>query len=739
MKHSRSLLGFSLAAALIGAGCSDSPIDSDTERIDTNASALAQTTTLLLSVSGKARLGSNMVSMHPGEVWSYDVANDEVGNALNIPFRKKSGKLTKNPAKVNAVHAMDDGTVLLSVKKKAFLGDQAGGPLTCEAGDVVRYDPENDAAETLFRLQPLALAGKVDVDAVTHLGGSLFAVSSSRTAVFVIDGKPTVVRVGDILTFDTETESLSITLSAETLFGKRTRGLNALHANADGSWLISAEKDARAGRNELEVERGDIFSYDPQSEQATMVTRGEEVFRKNNGTLGATEDVDALTMAPIDPSECSIPEIDIHRSLVVHDRATLEQQGNFSLKRTLDQIIDTSGTQTDSLSLFQQWFNFFNPENPNAPSDPLPRCSQDPVDLGLNDFAVSCRPGSASRANEGRFAQENPFANGEFVPTALFNRFDLAPDDGSHCGEYRVIYETNANPFVTLIFEARMPNPDPQQGLAACLPFALRWAQLSEMDNVTARTAALEKMYFEGVTLEGLSYPPIVHADHYGALGGQIRTNLFRNVSSWQLREFKVELGPTGVVMIAPAPVAGNPAPELFAADEHPEFLDDFLQQLDGLTQELSNEANTEQLQTAISSIGMNLPRKYDDGQSNEQSQSSAGCGERCSALDYLSAADTTFKNAVDNELQQRGSSLTVTHVLNRATASSCAGCHVRSNATALGGGLGNWPSTAFRHVIRSSDAESHFLSSALTNSFLPHRQRVLEAKLAEHCAAEAN
>ena len=28
----------------------------------------------------------------------------------------------------------------------------------------------------------------------------------------------------------------------------------------------------------------------------------------------------------------------------------------------------------------------------------------------------------------------------DFFPVALFNRFDLAPEDGAHCGEYRIVY-----------------------------------------------------------------------------------------------------------------------------------------------------------------------------------------------------------------------------------------------------------------------------------------------------------
>jgi hypothetical protein len=88
----------------------------------------------------------------------------------------------------------------------------------------------------------------------------------------------------------------------------------------------------------------------------------------------------------------------------------------------------------------------------------------------------------------------------------------------------------------------------------------------------------------------------------------------------------------------------------------------------------------------------------------------------------------------VQARLVTMGSTLTSDQVLNRATAASCAGCHVSAGGADLGGGLGTWSSPAFRHVMRSSGA-MHSLSSALTQTFLPHRARVLEDKLHEHCA----
>ena len=68
-------------------------------------------------------------------------------------------------------------------------------------------------------------------------------------------------------------------------------------------------------------------------------------------------------------------------------------------------------------------------------------------------------------------------------PLAVFNRFDLAPADFAHCGEYRIVYGKENPAFAPnrflLIFEASVPNPDPDEGEAGCRPITEFWAGLS--------------------------------------------------------------------------------------------------------------------------------------------------------------------------------------------------------------------------------------------------------------------
>src|SRR5262249_50196828 len=146
----------------------------------------------------------------------------------------------------------------------------------------------------------------------------------------------------------------------------------------------------------------------------------------------------------------------------------------------------------------------------------------------------------------------NPFnQDGQhFKPTALANRFDLAPKSGADCGEYRIVYAMVDGPpqngRAFLILEGRLPNPTPSQGLAGCAPVADFWAQLSTDPAPASRASKLDRFYFTGI----LGFAPVVDAAHYGLTTtnvttngprkGQIRTNMFVNRQQWNLREFQL-------------------------------------------------------------------------------------------------------------------------------------------------------------------------------------------------------
>ena len=150
----------------------------------------------------------------------------------------------------------------------------------------------------------------------------------------------------------------------------------------------------------------------------------------------------------------------------------------------------------------------------------------------LNDFPYTCRPdpaeGGQIASNPFEYPDTNPDA---YIPIGLFNRFDLAPSGGAHCGEYRIVYAKRSGITIgrernLLIFEAILPNPHPASGVEGCKRLSSYWAKLSTEDDVEKRANDLEKLYFKGLG----NVEPVVHVRHYGDnshKAGQVRTNQF--------------------------------------------------------------------------------------------------------------------------------------------------------------------------------------------------------------------
>src|SRR5438309_6220548 len=123
--------------------------------------------------------------------------------------------------------------------------------------------------------------------------------------------------------------------------------------------------------------------------------------------------------------------LDARRSFVVTDQAILF---GFSFERVMNAIVARSGSRTTAVRLYQQLFDTQNAK-PGLVSADASHC---------DDFLVNGRPsfnGLPRRCPtpEGPLAKSNPFT-GDHIPLALVNRFDLAPADGSNCGQYRIIF-----------------------------------------------------------------------------------------------------------------------------------------------------------------------------------------------------------------------------------------------------------------------------------------------------------
>ncbi|MFZ5895694.1 MAG: hypothetical protein ACOY0T_31850 [Myxococcota bacterium] len=423
------------------------------------------------------------------------------------------------------------------------------------------------------------------------------------------------------------------------------------------------------------------------------------------------------------------PVVDVRRSLAITELPILT---NFSMQRVFDQLVSTSGIpgQT-SLALFQQWWDTQNP----GPGLGLgPHCDDTSNAYGptLNGYPYTCRATPA----EGIEASCDPFAANSacaYIPVGLFMRFDLAPESGKNCGEYRIVYAKANGRTVSgdrniVIFEAALPNPHIEQGIRGCEKFVRAWAELSDEPSLDKRRIQLEEFYFTGYK----EFEPVISYAHFGENSdgvGQVRTNQFVQPSSpriWSLREFKLKTRCNdGTCRATFVPVTNkvNPYGPLFDATSTepnaPLFQADFPNQVARLAA------------ASLDGIGMNTADVYNTGQSQAN-----GTTENNYVVNFGGYA-TNFRSALQTALTTEGSTLTPDEIVARAQAMSCAGCHRLSNNAALGGGL-TWPaSLGFTHVSeRDVDLETvdgvtrYLISQALANNFLPHRKALVEGFL---------
>ena len=194
------------------------------------------------------------------------------------------------------------------------------------------------------------------------------------------------------------------------------------------------------------------------------------------------------------------------------------------------------------------------------------------------------RSGEVSRLNAAGLLDETDTSATSIAmrPLALFNRFDLSPDNWSHCGEHRIVYgkinpdvPTAPNRFL-LIFEAAVPNPDPAAGEAGCRPITEFWARLSgsTAGSDTDIAKKLHAFFYQGKTDPSLTRAdllgPVVDFRNYGGDGnrGQVRGNIFMQFP-WQLREWLTQLtfDPNQRIAFVTDTVKDNPVAELYKDD----------------------------------------------------------------------------------------------------------------------------------------------------------------------------
>ena len=413
------------------------------------------------------------------------------------------------------------------------------------------------------------------------------------------------------------------------------------------------------------------------------------------------------TQAVVSPSQV----INSRRSLAVTEQAITSQ---FTLSAVMNQLAAQNGNPAfTGEQLFRQLWETQNAAAGPADLQPSAHCSDN--GFSLNGFPMSCRPTEGAQANAGNITNINSYS-----AIGLFNRFDLAPNDGANCGEYRVVFgkTSGGGGRNFIIFEATLPNPRMDLGLEGCRQVQAFWRDLSNNPNVASRATALRNFYFTGLP----GFLPVIHMQNFGfnfQSVGQIRTNMFMG-GAWLLKEHKLERQcPGGVCKIKAVPVTvkTNPFGDLFNPNSFNALAGDF--QVHFLTQVPALAIND------VNRFNYSVPDHFNSGESDAQSFG----GPDAYVTNFGGAS--AFRNAIQTELNNIGSTLTPTQIIARAEALSCGGCHQRTTGVNLGGGITFPASAGFVHNAEFTEAGPEgarfILSNALNSVFLPARKNLVE------------
>jgi hypothetical protein len=436
-------------------------------------------------------------------------------------------------------------------------------------------------------------------------------------------------------------------------------------------------------------------------------------------------------MAALEAPAAALPEA----AIVVRDMTGL--QDAFSFGNAIGAILrsarldDTSANRTGLVQTMIGTFHSGPRANPVSgllmPTDPRPR------EAALNAAALLNAAGPDG-----------------LVPIGLFNRLDLAPADWSDCGEHRIVYSTKEgapSARFLLIFEAKLPNPQPERGLLGCQAVASQWQKIGAAGSPADRLALLNALYFQGLP----GHAPVIHYLNYGGFLGQVRANLFAgNTPPWQLREFRILPVAAATLAFVSAPVQSNPLTEFYndnppnSAHEQQErtrfqtaFRDRYMAALRHFDEKASPTLSAGLFRQGLLNC-LGAPISAADNEFQSVSQGSSD--------DPATAAGAQFRASLPATWQAPtgGRSVSRDEVLNRAGVITCGGCHQFSADKRIGtvnGTAVSFPRPKpdqsgnffFVHISETKEPGSNrqVISDTLRDVFIPHRMRVLTSVLA--------
>jgi hypothetical protein len=407
----------------------------------------------------------------------------------------------------------------------------------------------------------------------------------------------------------------------------------------------------------------------------------------------------------------------------------------------MDQLARQGGDRSvTKLALFRQWWDTAGQApglglGPHCDDESAPQPSTGVADNTAvstrNGFPYRCPRLEVGEASSDPFAHET--APGGYSAIAFSNRFDLIGADipdpkrpwrmlTPDCGEYRIVFARNSgkpkdsvDPKSKLnrnliIFEARVPNPEPAKGVKGCRPILDFWHELSDKSiNASARGKLLHDFYLRG--LPRYHVGPVVDIAHYTFGAGQIRTNQFMHNDSaakppfdWTLREFKTIVASDGRLRIVPDTVKTNPGNDLFRSGSVDPRVASLVTDMRAQIGNVLGAAGPSKGLDDINSIGFAISVATTNAfESDEKDGDRMKLGDVSAA--FLGGVNGMTPNpalsaSIQDALTAAGSNLTPTNIVNRIRTQTCAGCHHYSgnpgdgSPADLGGGA-VWPDKA--------------------------------------------
>ena len=366
----------------------------------------------------------------------------------------------------------------------------------------------------------------------------------------------------------------------------------------------------------------------------------------------------------------------------------------------------------------------------------------------------------------------NPTHRYGLVPSAVFNRMDLAPYSFDDCGEFRIVYSfkkavAGSVQRLFFIFESRPLTPKAPSGKSTffdqemvCQDVAKFWTDLGLEDSANERSEKLRKFFFQGNYGSSTMFtPPVISAEYLGVSKGQIRGNIKATLYNdstppmkelgWQLREWKTSLdksSPTKLT-IATASLKKSPYYKLYedikGSDQNLKKLkEDFRLFFKTELAKVLINPNQKGIKNSnfwyVNNLGTPPPKTQfpekiilNEYQNITSPPNWLNPIEENTSTQFLKLA-----GEVINENKPINQKLNRMQLLNRARVLSCGGCHHPNGIEDLGeikrnGGViitqFKWPeSLRFTHVNEIKTSEINRLSDALRNFFLPFRRAKL-------------